>query len=311
MTLNATGAISLGGATAGQSVNLELGLSATAQISFNDAAVRSLTGTSSGATLVMPTGFYGKSSVLTKYVVLITSGTSYTLPSNWNPANNKIEAIGAGAAGSMAGGLKTNEAGAGGRGGSYARISNWPVAALTTLTIQVGSAGTDSWISNTGSYPTTTAQGVLAIGGLGAASVGTVTYLGGNGGTGESGFTYDAAGGGGGAAGPNGAGANGTNAASAIGGAGGRGDNVTGGIGGTTSSTGAPNPGGAGTEITNSIGSGGGGGGGGIYTNYTGAAGGSYGGGGGGGAWGGSGTGGAQGSGGAGGAGIIILTYYA
>lgn len=64
MTLNSSGPISLGGSTAGQSVNLELGQSATAQISFNDAAVRTLTGTSSGSALVMPTNFYGKSSVV-------------------------------------------------------------------------------------------------------------------------------------------------------------------------------------------------------------------------------------------------------
>ena len=253
--------------------------------------------------------------VLTKYVVLLTTGTSYTLPSNWNPANNKIEAIGAGGPGGAVGGFKTNIAGSGGRGGSYARINDWPVAASTTLTIQVGlsniEGGTDSWISNTGSYPTTTDQGVLAIGGLGAASVGTVTYLGGDGGIGETGYVYDAGGGGGGAAGPNGAGAVGTNAASAIGGAGGRGDNGTGGIGGTTTSSGTPNPGGNGTEITNSIGSGGGGGGGGIYLNYNGAAGGSYGGGGGGAAFGGSPSGSGTGSGGLGGQGIIILTYYA
>ena len=61
MTLNATGPISLGGATTGQSVNLELAQSATAQISFNDANVRTLTGTTAGTALVMPTNFYGKS----------------------------------------------------------------------------------------------------------------------------------------------------------------------------------------------------------------------------------------------------------
>lgn len=61
MTLNASGPISLGGSTSGESVNLELGQSATAQISFNDAAVRTLTGTSAGTALIMPTNFYGKS----------------------------------------------------------------------------------------------------------------------------------------------------------------------------------------------------------------------------------------------------------
>lgn len=60
MTLNASGPISLGGPTTGQSINLELGQAATAQISMNDTNVRSLAGVPSGA-IVMPTNFYGKS----------------------------------------------------------------------------------------------------------------------------------------------------------------------------------------------------------------------------------------------------------
>lgn len=62
MALNSSGPISLGGSTAGQSVNLELGQSATTTISFNDANVRTLTGTISGSALSMPGGFWGKSS---------------------------------------------------------------------------------------------------------------------------------------------------------------------------------------------------------------------------------------------------------
>lgn len=62
MALNATGPISLGGSTAGQSINLELSQSATAQVSLNDTNVRSLAGVASGA-IVMPTNFYGKSAV--------------------------------------------------------------------------------------------------------------------------------------------------------------------------------------------------------------------------------------------------------
>jgi alpha-tubulin suppressor-like RCC1 family protein len=61
MALNLSGPISLGGSTVGQSVNLEIGVSATAQVSFNDAAVRTLTATTAGTALVMPTDFYGKS----------------------------------------------------------------------------------------------------------------------------------------------------------------------------------------------------------------------------------------------------------
>jgi len=62
MTLNASGPISLGGSTTGESINLELGLSATAQISLNDTAVRTLAGVASGA-ITVPTNFYGKSNV--------------------------------------------------------------------------------------------------------------------------------------------------------------------------------------------------------------------------------------------------------
>jgi len=60
MTLNSSGPISLGGSTTGQSINLELSQSATAQISMNDANVRTLAGVASGA-IIVPTNFYGKS----------------------------------------------------------------------------------------------------------------------------------------------------------------------------------------------------------------------------------------------------------
>lgn len=61
MALNASGPISLAGSTAGQSIAVELGQSATGQISLNDAVVRTLAGVASGA-ITMPTNFWGKSS---------------------------------------------------------------------------------------------------------------------------------------------------------------------------------------------------------------------------------------------------------
>lgn len=61
MPLNTSGPISLAGSTAGQSIALELGESATGTISLNDSAVRDLAGVASGA-IVMPTNFYGASS---------------------------------------------------------------------------------------------------------------------------------------------------------------------------------------------------------------------------------------------------------
>jgi hypothetical protein len=60
MALNPSGAISLGGPVAGQSIALELGLSPTAVITLNDTAVRTLAGVPSGA-IIMPTNFWGKS----------------------------------------------------------------------------------------------------------------------------------------------------------------------------------------------------------------------------------------------------------
>ena len=75
MTLNSSGPISLGGSTAGQSINLELGKSATATVSLNDTDVRTLAGVASGA-IIVPTNFYGKSSVVIAFNDLSVSASS-------------------------------------------------------------------------------------------------------------------------------------------------------------------------------------------------------------------------------------------
>ena len=59
MTLNASGPLSFGGATTGQSINLELGVSATALASINSTSFRTLAGVASGQISV--SSFYGKS----------------------------------------------------------------------------------------------------------------------------------------------------------------------------------------------------------------------------------------------------------
>lgn len=61
MTLNTSGPISLGGATTGQSVNLELGFAATATITMNTTAVRTLAGFPTAGTQYSMSNFYGKS----------------------------------------------------------------------------------------------------------------------------------------------------------------------------------------------------------------------------------------------------------
>jgi len=62
MALNSSGPISFGGATAGQSINLELGVSATALASINSTAFRTLAGVPSGA--ISLNNFYGKSNLI-------------------------------------------------------------------------------------------------------------------------------------------------------------------------------------------------------------------------------------------------------
>jgi hypothetical protein len=59
MTLNSSGPLSIGGSTAGQSINLELCKSATAQTALNDADARALAEKPSG--IIALNDFYGKS----------------------------------------------------------------------------------------------------------------------------------------------------------------------------------------------------------------------------------------------------------
>jgi hypothetical protein len=73
MALNASGTISMGGATTGQSINLELGQSATATIGLNDSNVRTLLGKSSGA-IALSDG-YGKSSFTATSLTFWSDGT--------------------------------------------------------------------------------------------------------------------------------------------------------------------------------------------------------------------------------------------
>jgi len=61
MPLNSSGPISIGGSTAGESINLELGRSATAQSNLNESDLRTLAGVASGA--ISLSNFYGKANV--------------------------------------------------------------------------------------------------------------------------------------------------------------------------------------------------------------------------------------------------------
>jgi hypothetical protein len=121
MAMNTSGPISLGGSTggAGQSVNLQIGANATATISFNDAAVRTLTGTTAGTALVMPTNFYGKFAPFTMEYLVVAGGGS---GGNFNNQNT----------------------GGGGGGGALTSSFTYSGSSPSSYTITVGGATSPS-----------------------------------------------------------------------------------------------------------------------------------------------------------------------
>jgi hypothetical protein len=226
-------------------------------------------------------------------VAFLTSGTSWTVPSNLASVIS-IECIGGGGGG--AGGDDAHGSGEPGGGAAYAKLVGPSLTAGATVYYNIGaggagglgtgptsgSTGGDTWfnITGTNAAPASTAQGVLAkggaggtavstgsaAGGLASSSIGSTTYSGG-----ASGQRKDAnavlGAGGGGAAGPNGAGATGGNTAtvgSGTGGGGGGGGSDGGSAGGvgTTSAGGnggnnfAGSGGGAGATVAGSGGAG-------------------------------------------------------
>ena len=217
--------------------------------------------------------------------IFITSGTSYTLPADFNPGNNTVECYGGGCPGGGANGL------VGGGGGAYAKVTNINIGAGTVVQIQIGSGGgypgtntffNASSLANAVSNGTSISCAAEGAGvstnqsnGRASSSVGTVKY---DGGPGQGSSSGTGGGGGGGCAGPNGAGASGGIANGAGGGGGGGANGGTngaangnnGGAGGNGGRTGTGG-GAGGTPSTNggnaTSGIGGGGGGGGNSSN--------------------------------------------
>ncbi len=186
-------------------------------------------------------------------VITLLTGTSWTVPADWDSATNSIECVGAGGHGSQ-----TGSTGGGGGGGGYSKITNLALTPGNSVSYQIGIGGgggttNDSWFSSTatllakGGSSTTTNTG--GFGGLAGSGVGSTTFSGGTGGN----RTNLGGGGGGGAAGKNGAGANGGSASSTGGGGGG------GNGGGTGGGTSATSTGGAGGNNSLGLGSGSGG----------------------------------------------------
>jgi hypothetical protein len=251
-------------------------------------------------------------------IIALTSGSSLTIPSDWNSSSNAIYAIGGGG-GAAATGVLTGYSGGGGGGGAFSKIVNVSLAPNTTIAYQVGqggapgSSGGDSYLCSSASNCSSLSDSGVIVGAQGGKTAGLsggypiIGGAGGNflmgvgcsaggckysGGDGFSGGSPVIAGPGGGAAGPSGKGGDGAIIN------GGDGDAHKGGKGGVAVS--ASSPGSPGTELFSLYGAGGGGSG--APSAGIGAAGGLYGGGGGS----------ARGSayaGGAGAQGIILITY--
>ena len=191
-----------------------------------------------------------RQTLTTQVTVTLTSGTTWTVPANWNSSNNFVECIGGGAGGLQNGAAGVNYGGPGGGGGAYARGNNITLTAGASVPISIGAGGTQGV---SGSDTSFNSGAVLAkggsvgsgttggIGGLTATSVGSIKFAGGNGGAGSA-TINSGGGGGGGAAGNTSSGVSGAGGAAPTGGAGGAGGTVespAGGAGGVTSDGGA------------------------------------------------------------------------
>jgi hypothetical protein len=102
---------------------------------------------------------------------IITSGSTWTVPSNWS-ASNSIQVIGGGG-----GGYNAGTGGGGGGGGAYSKILNLALTPSSSVNIQVGSggtagaSGTDTWFVSAATVMAKAGlAGTWSAGGAGGAS---------------------------------------------------------------------------------------------------------------------------------------------
>jgi len=212
--------------------------------------------------------------------VILTSGSTYTLPTNWTNNYNVAVYGSGGSGGTWPAGY--NYGGGGGGGGGFAFTTNMGVtlSAGQTVSISVG----DTWfVSNTALRATagtaggngSNFPGVKGLRGTGSGTAATITRLGGNGAVAGTGTSISLAGGGGGGAGgptSNGGTATGFPGGAGGGGLAGRGGNANAESGTAYGGGGAGAGGGSGwtsVPYNGSTSIGGSGAGGAIVINYT------------------------------------------
>jgi hypothetical protein len=278
---------------------VQVGSSGASCTSSNAGAIRYASGA-----LSYCTGANWLALSVTPLVTVLTSGTSWTVPSDWSSSNNKIEVIGGG--GGSGAGAGGNGCGGGGGGGAYAAVTNLTLTPGASVAYSVGTGGTAGSIGGSGGaggatyFNGTAGTGNNSVqaggggagifegaGGAGGTVVNGTGHAGGGGGAGNG---INDGPGGGGAGGPNGTGGTAPRNTSGLptggdggGGSGGGGSGSGGGAGSLHSSgtggAGGNNSagvggGGASTAAGNPGTLGGGGGGGGTTSPYTGGAGG-------------------------------------
>lgn len=149
--------------------------------------------------------------------IILTAGTTWTVPADWNSLNNSIKAFGSGGNGSP--GVAATRSGASGGSGGYSEAVNQTLTPASTVNIQLGvggsgnTTGNDTFLKNNAgsaivlAQSGTNASGTTAGNGGGVVRVvGSTTTAGTGGTTGPSGTTKGSVGGPG-APGPNGVGA--------------------------------------------------------------------------------------------------------
>lgn len=237
-----------------------------------------------GNTSLTPTGtfssgaiafgdFYNKANTSSGWkVIFLTSGTTWTVPNDWNVANNEVECVGGGGTGATGSGTY------GGGGGAYSANTNLNLTPGASITIAIGGADGDTCFGGstlTGTGTLVSAEGgTIRVPGLTGNGRGQTKFRGG----------YAQGTGGAAAAGPAAVGANSTTSTGATGGV----VYATSNPGGVTASSGSGGNAGSGTTGSPGTVYGGGGGRGGSVSSKSGTT--YY-------------------SGGAGAQGIIIISY--
>jgi hypothetical protein len=164
MALNPSGAISLAGPSAGQSIAVELGVSATATISLNDTNVRTLAQVPSGV-IVMPTDFWGKSNITGTQKAIFGFGL---FPTNVS-TTNLVSSTGVVASDTPGVGTARSSPAAAGYGGDKAIFGygNVPANPLATAFFNITNLVSNTGVVASNTPGVGTARGQIAAAGYG------------------------------------------------------------------------------------------------------------------------------------------------